>query len=194
MANASARNIAQAPTLRSGSPSNLRVRCSRRTAESRYLPRLRLAPAGRSPAATKARRRTAPGSPLLSVGVPPVLPSSTSPLLPVILTPYPPVVLRDQPARLCSGTLRALRCTPHHILPGFSVLHPRAQISETERRITALVCGFTPRSYPRCYKRKCKRNIVEPTSRKEIRFLRSRHLQNGEADSQERRRSDYEAV
>jgi hypothetical protein len=108
--------------------------------------------------------------------------------------PYPPVVLRDQPARLCSGTLRALRCTPHHILPGFSVLHPRAQISETERRITALVCGFTPRSYPRCYKRKCKRNIVEPTSRKEIRFLRSRHLQNGEADSQERRRSDYEAV
>src|SRR5829696_8233129 len=49
MANASARNIAQAPTLRSGSPSNLRVRCSRRTAESRYLPRLRLAPAGRSP-------------------------------------------------------------------------------------------------------------------------------------------------
>src|SRR5215216_3884587 len=192
MANASARNIAPAPTLRSGSLSNLRVRFSRRTAETRYLPRPRVA--GRSPAATKARRRTAPGSPLLSVGMPPVLLSSTSPLLPVILTPYPPVVLRDQPARLCSGTLRALRCTPHHILPGFSVLHPRAQISETERRITALVCGFTPRSYPRCYKRKCKRNIVEPTSRKEIRFLRSRHLQNGEADSQERRRSDYEAV
>src|SRR5215218_7874500 len=132
MANASARNIAQAPTLRSGSPSNLRVRCSRRTAESRYLPRLRLAPAGRSPAATKARR-TAPGIPLLSVGMPSVLLSSTSLLLPVILTPYPPVVLRDQPTRLCSGTLRASRCTPHHILPGFSVLHPRAQISERKR-------------------------------------------------------------
>src|SRR5215208_5810921 len=133
MANASAKDIAPAPTLRSGSPSSLQVRFSRRTAESRYLPRLRVAPAGRSPAATKARRRTAPGSPLLSIGVPPVSPSSTSPLLPVILTPYPPVVLRDQPTRLCSGTLRALRCTPHHILPGFSVLHPRAQISERKR-------------------------------------------------------------
>src|SRR5215208_2026591 len=44
---------------------------------------------------------------------------------------------------------------------------------------------------PRCYKRKCKRNIVEPTSPNEVRFLRSRHLQHGEADSQERRRSDY---
>src|SRR5829696_753699 len=45
MANASARNIAPAPTLRSGSPSNLRVRFSRRTAEPRYLPRLRVTPA-----------------------------------------------------------------------------------------------------------------------------------------------------
>src|SRR5215218_11517957 len=176
MANASARNIAPAPTLRSGSPSNLRVRFSRRTAEPRYLPRLRVTPADRSPAATKARRTNAQGFPLLSVGVPPVLPSSTSPLLPMILTPYPPVVLRDQPTRLCSGTLRALQCTPHHILPRFSVLRPRAQISETERRIRALVCGFTPRFYPQCYKRKCKRNIVEPTSRSEVRFLRSRHL------------------
>src|SRR5215203_1324157 len=180
--------MAPAPTLRSGSPSNLRVRCPRRTAESRYLPRLRVAP---SPAATKASRRTAPGSSLLSLGLPPVLPSSMSPLLPMILTSYPPVGLLDQPARLCSGTLRALRCTPHHILPGFSVLHPRAQIFRTERRITALVSGFTPRFYPRCYKRKCKRNIVEPTSPNEVRFLRSRHLQHGEADSQERRRSDY---
>ena len=25
-----------------------------------------------------------------------------------------------------------------------------------------LVYGFTPRSYPRCYKYKCKRNIVDP--------------------------------
>jgi len=87
MANPSARSIAPAPTLSSGSPSNLRVRSSRRTAESRYLPHPRVAPAGRSPAASRTRRRTAPGSPLLSVGVPPVLPSSTSPLLPTILTP-----------------------------------------------------------------------------------------------------------
>src|SRR5215207_4829437 len=113
MANASARNIAQAPTLRSGSPSNLRVRCSRRTAESRYLPRLRLAPAGRSPAATKARR-TAPGIPLLSVGMPPVLLSSTSPLLPVILTHTLP---------LCSEINRrgcarepSERCDAHRII------------------------------------------------------------------------------
>src|SRR5215204_6206219 len=57
-----------------------------------------------------------------------------SPLLLMILTPYPPVVLRDRPARLCAGTLRgALRCAPHHILPGFSVLRPRAQISERMR-------------------------------------------------------------
>ena len=119
MANASARNIAPAPTLRSGSPSSLRVRFSRRTAESRYLPRLSAAPAGRSPAATKVRRRTAPGSPLLSVGVPPALPSSTSPLLPMILTPYPP---------LCSEINRrgcarepSERCNAHRIIycPGF---------------------------------------------------------------------------
>jgi hypothetical protein len=93
MANPSARIIARAPTLRSGSLSNLWVRSGSRTAESRYLPRRRVAPAGRSLAATKARRRTAPGSPLLPVGVPPVLPSSTSPLLPMILTPSPPAVL-----------------------------------------------------------------------------------------------------
>jgi hypothetical protein len=119
MANPSARSIAPAPTLRSGSPSNLWVRSGSRTAESRYLPRRRVAPAGRSPAATKTIRRTAPGSPLLSVGVPPVLPSSTSPLLPMILNPSPPAVLGDQPASLYSGTFRALRCTPHHILLGF---------------------------------------------------------------------------
>src|SRR5829696_5752941 len=131
MANASARNIAPAPILRSGSPSNLRVRCSRRTAESRYLPRLRLAPAGRSPAATKARR-TAPGIPLLSVGMPPVLLSSTSSLLPVILTHTLP---------LCSEINRrgcarepSERCDAYRIiLPGFSVLRPRAQISERKR-------------------------------------------------------------
>src|SRR5215213_11033417 len=51
----------------------------------------------------------------------------------MILTPYPPVVLRDQPSRLCSGTLRALRCVAHHLPSGFSVLRPRAQISERKR-------------------------------------------------------------
>jgi len=158
--------------LRSGSPSNLRVRFSRRTAESRYLPRPRVSPAGRGPAATEARRGN---SPRLSVGVTPVLPSSTSPLLPMILTHTLP---------LCSEINRrgcarepSERCdAQHHILPGFSVLPPRAQISETERRITALVCGFTPHSYSRCYKRKCKKNTAEPSSRNEIEVIRSRHL------------------
>src|SRR5215213_10257531 len=141
MANASAKNIAPAPTLRSGSPSSLRVRFSRRTAESRYLPHLRIAPAGASPAATKARRRTAPGSPLLSVGVPPVSPSSTSPLLPMILTPYPPVVLRDQPARLCSGTLRALRCTPIIYSPGFPFYILERKSQRGSEGPTACPCG-----------------------------------------------------
>ena len=69
------------------------------------------------------------------------------------------------------------RCdAQHHIPPGFSVLHPRVRISESERRITALVCGFTPRSYSRCYKRKCKKNIVEPSSRNEVKLIRSSHL------------------
>jgi hypothetical protein len=76
-----------------------------------------------------------------------------------------PVTHDTHPIPLCSEINRR-GCTrepsepcdaQHHILVGFSVLHPRAQISETVRSMTALVYGFTPRSYPRCYKYKCKR-------------------------------------
>jgi hypothetical protein len=180
MANPSARSIAPAPTLSSGSPSNLRVRSSRRTAESRYLPHPRVAPAGRSPAASRTRRRTAPGSPLLSVGVPPVLPSSTSPLLPTILTPS-----RCAPR----STGEAVLGTPQSL-----ALHTasytgwvfRSTYSSANLRDRAKYDGARIRFHatflPPMLQIQVQEEIVEPTSRNEVRFLRSRHLQLGEAD------------
>jgi hypothetical protein len=156
MANASARNIAPAPTLRSGSPSNLRVRFSRRMAESRYLPRPKVASAGRSPAATKARRRTAPGSPLLSVGVPPVLPSSTSPLIPMILThtlPSCSEIYRRGCARESSE-----RCDAHRIIycPGFPFYILERTSPRQSEGLRRPYADSPHVHHPRCYKHKYK--------------------------------------
>jgi hypothetical protein len=169
MANPSARSIAPAPTLSSGSPSNLRVRSSRRTAELRYRP-----------AATRTRRRTAPGSPLLSVGVPPVLPSSTSPLLPTIFTPS-----RCAPR----STGEAVLGNPQSLAmytASYTGWVFRSTSSSANLRDRAKYDGARIRFHatflPPMLQIQVQEEIVEPTSRNEVRFLRSRHLQLGEAD------------
>ena len=89
MANATARIIAPTPTLRSGSPSNQRVRSRSRTAEPLYLPPRRVVPARVLLAGTT--RKIASGSPPSSAGVPPALPLSKRPLFPMIPTPSLPL-------------------------------------------------------------------------------------------------------